>query len=59
MLKPATVGGGVTVIGPHPAFTVGAGGASGNITTLTVLLALHPVGPAVPAGRLPQPASKT
>lgn len=38
MVKPATVGGGVTVNNPHPGLTTGADGAVGKITTLAVLL---------------------
>ena len=59
ILKPATEAGGVTVIGPHPGFTTGAGGASGKITTFTTLLALHPAGATVPAGVDPHAAVKT
>ena len=59
IVKPATAAGGVTVIAPHPAFTTGAVGAVGKITTLTVLLDSHATGPAVPAIMLPHAAVKT
>ena len=47
------------VIGPQPEFTVGARGAVGKTTTFTVLLALQPAGPGVPAAEPPQLAAKT
>ena len=59
ILKPAIVVGGVTTMGPQPAFTVGAGGAAGYITTLTVLLTAQAPGPAVPAAVVPQAAVST
>ena len=48
-MKPAIVGGAVTVNNPHPALTAGADGAAGKTTTLTVLLSqlLPPDVPAV------------
>lgn len=59
ILNPGIAVGGVTTIGPQPLFTVGAGGADGNIITFTVLLVLHGAGPAVPAAVLPQAAVRT
>ncbi len=57
ILKPAIVGGAVTVNGPHPALTTGAEGASGYITTLTILLRVQ--GSVEPANVVPQLAVKT
>lgn len=41
------------MIGPQPPLTVGAGGAVGNITTFTRLLAAHAPGPPVLAAVVP------
>ena len=57
-LNPGTAGGSVTTIGPQPLFTVGAGGAAGKITTLTVLLAPHEPIPMLPTDVLPHAAVK-
>ena len=56
ILKPATEAGGVTIIGPQPELTTGAG-AVGNITTLTVL-DTQP-GLTVPTALVPQALAKT
>ena len=37
MIKPVIEGGAVTVNGPHPGLTTGAGGASGNTTAFIVV----------------------
>ena len=58
MLKPAMVGGGVTVNGPQPGLTIGAAGAVGKITTLTVLLEAHAPVPAVFAAVAPHAADE-
>ena len=58
MVNSGTVGGAVTIIAPQPIFTIGAAGASGNMVTLTVLLAPHAPGPAVLVVVLPQAADK-
>ena len=59
MLNPAIVAGEDTIIGPQPALTVGAGGAAGNITTFTTLLAAQAPGPAVFAAVVPHADAKT
>lgn len=59
MVNPDIVGGGVTVIGPQPALTVGAGGAAGNITVFTTLLAPHAPVPAVFAAVVPHADVRT
>ena len=59
ILKPGIDEGGVTIIEPQPELTVGAAGANGKITTLTVLLGPHKPVPAVPAAVPPQAAAKT
>lgn len=59
MVKPAIVGGGVTIIAPQPALTVGAGGGAGNITTFTVLLTAHAPGPTANAALPPQAELRT
>ena len=56
--KPAIVEGGVTIIGPQPSLTVGAGGEAGNITTFTTLLAAHAPGPAAFAAVVPHADAK-
>lgn len=57
-MNPDIVAGGVIVIGPQPALTVGAGGAGGYITTFTTLLAAQAPGPAAFAAVVPQAAVK-
>ena len=60
ILKPLIDAGGVTIIGTlHPVFTVGAGGASGKITTDTVLLDPQRPVPGVPAAIEPQATART
>ena len=59
MVNPASGDGGVTMMGPQPGLTVGAGGSGGKIITLSVLLAPQAPTPAVPAGVVPQLAVNT
>ena len=54
ILKPETDAGGVTMIAPHTALTVGAAGALGKTTTSIVLLSPQGELPVVPAAMLPQ-----
>ena len=56
ILKPAIEGGGVTVNAPQPGLTIGAVGAAGNITTLTIF-DKHVL--TVPDAVVPQVAVKT
>lgn len=59
ILNPGTAGGSVTTIGPQPLLTVGAEGAAGKITMLSILLVLHEPVPVLPSGVLPQASAKT
>ena len=59
ILNPATAGGSVTTIGPQPPLTVGAEGAAGKITTLSILLVPHEPVPMLPNGVFPQALVKT
>jgi len=59
MSNPVSGSGGVTTIGPQPAFTTGAEAAGGKITTYTVLLSTQDPWPEVPAGKVPHADSVT
>ena len=54
ILNPDIDAGGVTVKSPHPGLTVGAGGAGGKMTTLSILLGPHAPEPVAPADVVPQ-----
>jgi len=47
------------MIGPHPEFTMGIGGAAGEMTTLTILLGPQGLDPTDPAGIEPQDDART
>jgi hypothetical protein len=53
-LKPVTAEGGVTIKGPQPEFTTGAGGAGGNTTAFIVVSWHNGSGLVEPAGMVPQ-----